>query len=44
MSPQVIFHACEPRDEVLQGDLRDEMFAARRSLPFESKGYRLAVR
>jgi hypothetical protein len=29
MSPQVIFHACEPRDEVLRGDLRDEMFAAR---------------
>jgi hypothetical protein len=29
MSLRVIFDACEPRDEVLRGDLRDEMFAAR---------------
>ena len=29
MSLRVIFDTCEPRDEVLRGDLRDEMFAAR---------------
>jgi len=29
MSLRTIFDACEPRDEVLRGDLRDEMFAAR---------------
>jgi uncharacterized protein DUF499 len=29
MSLRVIFDSCEPRDEVLRGDLRDEMFAAR---------------
>ena len=28
MSLSVIFDTCEPRDEVLRGDLRDEMFAA----------------
>ena len=28
MSLRVIFDTCEPRDEVLRGDLRDEMFAA----------------
>ncbi len=26
---RTIFETCEPRDEVLSGDLRDEMFAAR---------------
>lgn len=29
MSLGVIFDACEPREEVVRGDLRDEMFAAR---------------
>ena len=29
ISLRVIFDTCEPRDEVLRGDLRDEMFAAR---------------
>jgi hypothetical protein len=29
MSLRVIFDSCEPRDEILRGDLRDEMFAAR---------------
>ena len=28
MSLSVIFDTYEPRDEVLRGDLRDEMFAA----------------
>lgn len=29
MCPATVFHTCQPRPEVLQGDLREELFAAR---------------